>query len=249
MESRQTISGMTAELPPREGTSGASGASRGSGTGPSVTGGSGSGAGPPPPISTRAIGTGASTSAVAVGRKRRWKRRLRSSDQGRRRVRAGGRAGDDDRERLRLRRHAHDPGRSDLGSTARGHANPLTRNERELLGSRVATAACLDSCHVFILVRSCAGDPGAARSGGRYRSRRRSRRGSTRGRREARRSWARSQPSGESRQPGAFVSDDAERPARTLQRVARLSSPIPVCRSGRGEARPTSPTSASRRLR
>ena len=105
-------------------------------------------------------GAGASTSAVTAGRKRRWKRRLRSSDQGRR---AG---------RTRIGRvtmtstgcgvgsESHDPRRRDLGSAARGHADALPLDERELLGSMVATATCLDSGHVSILVLSPEGDPG-----------------------------------------------------------------------------------------
>ena len=70
------------------------------------------------------------------------------------------RPGDDDRERLRLGRQAHDPGRRDLGATARGDANPLARDDRELFRPRVATAPCFDSSHLSILVRSRADAPG-----------------------------------------------------------------------------------------
>ena len=158
MESRHTTSGMTDELPPREAVSGDSGARCGSGVGRAPRAAAGR-PGAPPPSRTRAIGTGASTSAVAVGRKRRWKRRLRSSDQRRLRVRGRGRPRDDDGERLRLRGHGHDPRRSDLRSAARGDANALASNDCKLLGSRVATTTCLDSGHVFILVRSPGGTP------------------------------------------------------------------------------------------
>ena len=67
---------------------------------------------------------------------------------------------DDDGDGLRLRDGAQDPRRCDLGPAARGYADALALDEREVLRSRVATATCLDSGHAFILVRSPVTDPG-----------------------------------------------------------------------------------------
>ena len=97
-----------------------------------------------------------------MGRKRRWKRRLRSSDQGRRAGRTRIGRVTTTATASRLRSDAQDARRRDLGSAARGHANALALDERKLLRSRVATATCLDSGHAFILVLSPESNPGPA---------------------------------------------------------------------------------------
>ena len=116
----------------------------------------------PPPISTRAIGSGSEHERRSCGQEAP----LEAPFSLVRPRPAGGPDADrprhDDCDGLGLGSGAHDSRRRDLGAAARGYADALALDERELLGSRIATATCLGNGHAFHpspLARECPRSP------------------------------------------------------------------------------------------